>query len=172
MHRGIGTASTTGDEEATMGAEGAEYDIIVDELDEETCWRLLSQAGFGRVGFVHGDEVMVLPVNSAISAERVVFRTADDAMLAAAGDGSIVAFEADHTDRMVESGWSVLVRGRMWDVTDRPETETWHELTVRPWAPGARSRWMSIEPTAITGRRIHRQRKLQRGRDAPSVSSD
>ena len=144
------------------------YDILVEELDEATCWHLLSHAAFGRVGFVYGNEVMVLPVNSAVKDDRVLFRTAGETMLAAAGNGSVVAFESDHTDQVAESGWSVLVRGRLWDITDAPETATFHELTVRSWVPGLRDRWMAIEPTAVTGRRIQRQRIMSGGtrRDA------
>jgi nitroimidazol reductase NimA-like FMN-containing flavoprotein (pyridoxamine 5'-phosphate oxidase superfamily) len=137
-----------------------EYDIIVDDLDEPTCWRLLGRAGFGRVGFVVDGEITVLPVNAALSQHRVVFRTAEGTSLASAGTGSDVVFEADHTDRVMESGWSVIVRGRLWDVTDRPETSTWHELVVRPWAPRPRNVWMMIEPERITGRMIHRHRNL------------
>jgi uncharacterized protein len=149
-----------------------EYDIIVDELDEETCWRLLARAGFGRVGFVKEEAVIVLPVNSAVSDGRVIFRTAGDTSLAAAGDGSVVAFEADHTDRVAESGWSVVVRGRLWDVTDRPETATWNEFAVRPWAPGPRNRWMLIEPTLVTGRMIQRHRNLPLGARVPYMPPD
>ncbi|MGD9700896.1 MAG: pyridoxamine 5'-phosphate oxidase family protein [Acidimicrobiia bacterium] len=151
---------------------GNEYDIFVDELEEPTCWRLLSRADFGRVGFIHDGELMVLPVNSAVSSHRVVFRTAGGSMLARAGNGSIVVFESDHTDRVAESGWSVLVRGQLWDVTDRPETESWHEFAVRPWAPGPQDRWMAIEPSAISGRMIHRNRHLPPGVRAPYMSPD
>jgi nitroimidazol reductase NimA-like FMN-containing flavoprotein (pyridoxamine 5'-phosphate oxidase superfamily) len=149
-----------------------EYEIIVNELDEETCWRLLARAGFGRVGFVKDDAVIVLPVNAAVSDQRVIFRTADETSLAAAGDGSVVAFETDHTDLVAESGWSVVVRGRLWDVTERPETATWHEFAVRPWAPGPRNRWMLIEPTLVTGRMIQRHRNLPAGVHVPYMAPD
>jgi nitroimidazol reductase NimA-like FMN-containing flavoprotein (pyridoxamine 5'-phosphate oxidase superfamily) len=146
------------------------YEVTVDELDEDDCWRLLERTGFGRVGFVRDGAPMVLPVNCAVTDGRVVFRTADDAMLAALGDGSLVAFESDHSDRISESGWSVLVRGRMWDVTDTLEAATWDELKVRTWAPGARDRWMMIVPEEITGRSIHRHRILSGGHRATSTS--
>ena len=125
-----------------------EFEILVEELDEPSCWRLLSRAGFGRVGLLHDGEIVVLPVNAAVVDRRVVFRTADESMLAA-GDGTTVAFEADHTDRVAESGWSVLVRGRLVDVTERPETAAWHELTVRPWLPGPRTAgwWSNPRPS-------------------------
>lgn len=140
-----------------------EFDIIVDVLDESTCWRLISRSGFGRIGFMHGDELMVLPVNAAMSANRVMFRTTDDSMFARAGDGTKVVFEVDQTDRAAESGWSVLLRGRLWDVTGRPETATRHEFSVQPWAQESRDRWMAIEPTAISGRRVIRHRHLPPG---------
>ena len=143
-----------------MGDTNGEYEITVDDLDEDMCWRLVAQAAVGRVAFIHDFELWVLPVNSAVVGGRVVFRTSDDSMLRAAGDNSLVAFEADHTDRVNETGWSVLVRGRLRDVTDTPITGAWHELTVRPWAPGPRNRRMLIEPSAVTGRRIHRRRVL------------
>jgi nitroimidazol reductase NimA-like FMN-containing flavoprotein (pyridoxamine 5'-phosphate oxidase superfamily) len=140
-----------------------EYDIRVDELDERTCWQLLTRAGFGRVGFVEDAGIVVLPVNSAVRDQRIIFRTAVGTSLAAAGDGSVVAFEADHTDRVAESGWSVLVQGQLWDVTDRPEVATWSTVLVRPWAPGPRDRWMRIDPTRVTGRMIQRHRNLPSG---------
>ena len=143
-----------------MGETDDEYEIIVDELDEETCWHLVAQEVVGRVAFIHDFELWILPVNSAVVGGRVVFRTSDDSMLRAAGDNSLVAFEADHTDRVNETGWSVLVRGRLRDVTDKPETSAWHELTVRPWLPGPRNRRMVIEPSAISGRMIRRRRLL------------
>jgi nitroimidazol reductase NimA-like FMN-containing flavoprotein (pyridoxamine 5'-phosphate oxidase superfamily) len=149
-----------------------EYDIVVDELDEETCWRLLARAGFGRVGFVEDDAVVVLPVNSAVRERRVIFRTGEDTSLGRAGRGSVVAFETDHTDRVAESGWSVVVRGHLWDVTDRPETARWHESAVRPWAPGPRARWMMIEPTLVTGRMIQRHRILTTRERVPYMPPD
>ena len=144
----------------TSEAYGEEYEVTVDELDEETCWRLVAQEAFGRVAFIYDFELWVLPVNAAVVDRRVVFRTTDDSMLRAAGNSSLVAFEADHTDRVNETGWSVLVRGRLRDVTNDPIRGAWHELTVRPWAPGARNRRMAIETAAISGRMIHRRRLL------------
>jgi nitroimidazol reductase NimA-like FMN-containing flavoprotein (pyridoxamine 5'-phosphate oxidase superfamily) len=138
----------------------AEYEIIVEELDEQMCWRLIARAGFGRIGFVDDAGVVVLPVNIAVHEHRVIFRTAEHTSLAGCGNGSIVAFEADHTDRVLESGWSVVVRGQLWDVTERAETARWNAYLVRPWAPGPRDRWMMLEPTKVTGRTIHRHRNL------------
>ena len=136
------------------------YDIHETELGEDLCWRMLARAGFGRVGFVDGDDVVVLPVNVAVSDRRVIFRTRSGSSLAKQA-GCSVGFEADHTDRVSESGWSVVVRGRLVDATDTPEAERWSEFTVHPWAPPPRDRWMMIEPTTVTGRMVERHRRIQ-----------
>ena len=137
---------------------GDEYEITVDELDTGACWRCLAGCYFGRVGFVQDGDVLVLPVNVAISDEHVIFRTSAGSSLAAAGHGAAVAFEADSIDRVAESGWSVMVRGRLWDVTDVRSTASWNDVVVHPWAPGAKDRWMTVEPTLVTGRTIQRHR--------------
>jgi nitroimidazol reductase NimA-like FMN-containing flavoprotein (pyridoxamine 5'-phosphate oxidase superfamily) len=140
-----------------------EYDITQRDLDEATCWRLLARAGFGRVGFVDDGELVVLPVNTACDRGRIIFRTAAGNSLARNGHGANVAFEADHTDAVAESGWSVVLRGRMWDVTESADIARWSELAVHPWAPPPRDRWMMIEPTQVTGRLIERHRRLAPG---------
>jgi uncharacterized protein len=148
------------------------FEIKMIELDEEACWRMLARAAVGRVGFADGNEVIVLPVNAAVHGRRVIFRTAEGSSLATRGDGAQVAFEADHTDRIAESGWSVLVRGRLWDVTDSAETKTWSEMAVHPWAPPPRDRWMAIEPHSVTGRSIERHRVLAAGRRVSYMPPD
>ena len=150
-----------------------QYDIAVAELDEDTCWRLLARASVGRVGFVDAErDLVVLPVNAGVHERRVIFRTADGTSLARHGDGAIVAFEADHTDQVAEAGWSVLVRGRLWDVTDAAVPAEWSEFTVHPWAPPPRDRWMAIEPTRVTGRMVERHRRVEAGQHVPYMAPD
>jgi nitroimidazol reductase NimA-like FMN-containing flavoprotein (pyridoxamine 5'-phosphate oxidase superfamily) len=146
------------------------YEVKLEILDDATCWRLLVRAAFGRVAFFHADELHVLPVNAAVKAEKVIFRVPAGSLIAKAGHGAMVAFESDEIDRSAESGWSVLVRGSLWDVTDTPAATAWHELTVRSWAPGPLGRWMCIEPTAVTGRILSRQRILNRLGDLGDAS--
>ena len=150
-----------------------QYDISVTDLDEDTCWRLLARAAFGRVGFVDSDgEVVVLPVNAGVHDHRVIFRTAAATSLARRGDGSMVAFEADHTDHVAEAGWSVVVRGRLWDVTDGPIPAMWREFAVHPWAPPPRDRWMVIDPVRVTGRMVARHRRVASHVRVPYMAPD
>jgi nitroimidazol reductase NimA-like FMN-containing flavoprotein (pyridoxamine 5'-phosphate oxidase superfamily) len=148
-----------------------EFAITDSELDEETCWRMLARASVGRIGFVDGDDVVVLPINAAVHKRRVIFRTTAGSSLAGA-QGAKVAFETDHTDQVAESGWSVVVRGVLRDVTDDPEVETWRSSMVHPWAPPPRDRWMMIEPHVVTGRMIERHRVIRRGEHVPYMPPD
>ena len=136
------------------------FDIQETELDENLCWRMIARTGFGRVCFVDGDDVVVLPVNTAVHGRRLIFRTRSGSSLARIA-GAKVGVEADHTDRVSESGWSVVVRGRLVDVTDSPEVQGWDEHSVHPWAPPPRDRWMMIEPIKVTGRLIERHRRIE-----------
>ncbi len=136
------------------------YEVNLEVLDDATCWRLFARAGFGRLAFFHDDELHVLPVNAAAKDKKVIFRAIDGSLIASAGRGAMVAFESDEIDPSDESGWSVLVRGSLWDVTDTLAAAAWDELTVRSWAPGRPGRWMCIEPIAVTGRMLSRRRVL------------
>jgi nitroimidazol reductase NimA-like FMN-containing flavoprotein (pyridoxamine 5'-phosphate oxidase superfamily) len=118
------------------------------------CFELLETGGIGRVGFTAEGDVMVLPVNFAVSGKTIVFRTAPDTLLALHADARL-SFEADHFDEAVWTGWSVLVRGRAHLITDELDVERLENTTVlQPWAPGARDVYVRISPTHISGRSI------------------
>ena len=151
---------------------GPEYVVSITELDEELCWRLLSRAWVGRVAFIEGGAPSALPVNGGVFERHVVFRTGPETTLYALGDGSAVAFEVDHTDRIAESGWSVLVKGTLWEVTDADERTRLAELPVHPWAPGTKDRWMKIVPSAVSGRMITRHRSMPDGIGVPYMPPD
>ncbi|HSB85868.1 MAG TPA: pyridoxamine 5'-phosphate oxidase family protein [Ilumatobacteraceae bacterium] len=133
-----------------------EHVVNYDDLEESVCWRLVARVAVGRVGFVYDGEPMVLPVNSALVDGKIAFRTAGDSMLHDLGDGVRVAFEADHVDPVSESGWSVLVRGNLWEVTDEDLLGRLTTASAHPWAPGPKDRWMVIVPSAVSGRSITR----------------
>jgi uncharacterized protein len=145
----------------------AEYVISYDQLVEDVCWRLLARSSFGRVVFCQDGEPGALPVNCAVIDQTIVFRTSADTTFFDLTHGSRVAFEADHTDHVAESGWSVLARGTLHEVTDVAEIEALSSLPVHAWAPGARDRWMRIVPDNVTGRTISRHRLVTEGTRLP-----
>src|SRR5579859_2069018 len=123
-------------------------------LSPAECLDLLEPGGVGRVGFVYAGEIVMLPVNFAVTGKTVVFRTAPDTLLARHADAR-VSFEADDLDLVLHEGWSVLVQGHAHRVTDEHTVKCLEDGTrLEPWAPGARDVYVRVVATRITGRRI------------------
>ena len=123
-------------------------------LPFDSCLRLLAAVSVGRVGFVAGGEVVILPVNFVVDGQDMVFRTASGSKLSGAEDGVAVAFEADNYDDITQSGWSVLVSGRFEVVEDEAEIGRLGQLGLYPWASALdRPYWIRIRPASVTGRR-------------------
>ena len=124
------------------------------KLSPDECLDLLEPGGVGRIGFSSTDGIMMLPVNFAVTAKAIIFRTAPDTLLALYADTQ-VSFQADHLDEALHEGWSVLVQGRAHTVTDERQVKNLQDRThLQPWAGGARDVYVRITPTRITGRCI------------------
>ncbi len=126
------------------------------ELTKGECFGLLAREQLGRVAVVDDLGPAVFPVNFVLDRHMVVFRTDEGTKLDAAIRGSRVAFEIDGIDAAARTGWSVVVRGEAVEVTDPAELARLRKLPLRPWAPGAKSRYVRILPAKLTGRRILR----------------
>ncbi len=124
------------------------------ELTKSECFGLLAHEHLGRVAVVDDRGPVVVPVNFVLDRHMVVFRTDEGTKLDAASRGSRVAFEIDGIDAVAHTGWSVLVRGEAVEVIDPAELARLRKLRLTPWAPGAKTRYVRILPTALTGRRI------------------
>ena len=59
---------------------------------------------------------------------------------------------------MDATGWSVLVQGYAFEITNAIDDPSAARLAlpVTPFAPGEKSHWIEIVPERITGRRITR----------------
>lgn len=97
----------------------------------------------------------MLPVNYTMDGEHVVFRTAPGSKLSAVGRAP-VCFEIDAFDRGAHTGWSVVVHGRLEEVTDHHPAELGRlrATGLSPWLPVGRDHWLRIVPERISGRRI------------------
>ena len=132
----------------------------VQELTRSECFELLAREHLGRVAVTDDRGPVVFPVNFILDRHTVVFRTEAGTKLHAASRGSRVCFEADGADAAARTGWSVIVRGEITEITDRAELARLAELTrrgelpLRVWGPGARTHYVRILPAQLTGRRI------------------
>jgi len=139
-------------EDSPGQARGGELRV----LGPEECFGLLESGRVGRVGLMSADGIEMLPVNYAMAAKTIVFRTGPDTLLAAHGHGP-VSFQADRIDEVSREGWSVLVQGHAHEVAGEGEVRKLeHGTGLEPWASGARDVWVRITPARISGRRIWR----------------
>ncbi len=119
------------------------------------CFGLLESVPVGRIGFLAGGEVVILPVNFLVDGQDVLFRTGAGSKLSAVEVGHYVGFEADSYDAATGTGWSVVVNGLAEIVDDEEEGARLDALGLSPWGGEAASRvWVRIRPSSVTGRRI------------------
>lgn len=123
-------------------------------LDAETCTTLLGENHFGRVAVDDGDGPVVLPVNYVLDGRAVVFRSDDGTKVEAAAAGSPACFEIDAIDERTRTGWSVLVRGRLGEVTDADDLARLRRLPLEPFAGGGKPRYLRLPTDHVSGRRI------------------
>jgi nitroimidazol reductase NimA-like FMN-containing flavoprotein (pyridoxamine 5'-phosphate oxidase superfamily) len=120
------------------------------DLDRETCFALLASQHVGRL-VLPGDEVFVAPVNYVVVGESLVFRT-DAGSHAAGAAGETMTFEVDAVNDQYEAGWSVVIRGRLQDITDAAAADVDLHERLESWAPGPKDRWLRIDVEDVTGR--------------------
>jgi uncharacterized protein len=127
----------------------------MEALGEDECLALVGAAPVGRVGVVVDGQPLIFPVNHVLDGRSVIVRTASTTILQAAALAR-VAFEVDGFDAAARSGWSVLVQGVGYDVTDALDTtsERLQGVPVSPWAPGPKPRLLRIDVDTVAGRRF------------------
>ncbi len=128
------------------------------ELTRAECFELLAGAHLGRLAVVDDRGPVVFPVNYVLDRHTVVFRTEEGTKLHAAARGGRACFEVDGADAVAHTGWSVVVRGEVTEVTDGAELARLRELPLEPWAPQGRNRYVRLLPAVLTGRRIEAAR--------------
>lgn len=124
-------------------------------IEREECLRLLADEEVGRVALADWDTPLIFPVNFCLDGETIVFRT-DPGTKLTRGFSARASFEVDAIDRLRRSGWSVVVVGRLEEVTEDGSgaLARLQTLPVTPWAGGDKAHWMRLTPSRITGRRI------------------
>jgi uncharacterized protein len=120
------------------------------------CFGLLGSVPVGRIGFMAGGEVVILPVNFLVDGQDVVFATGAGSKLSCVEVGHFVGFEADSYDAATRTGWSVVINGFAEICDSDEEAERLAGLGMKPWGGAAVHErvWVRIRPTTVSGRRI------------------
>jgi nitroimidazol reductase NimA-like FMN-containing flavoprotein (pyridoxamine 5'-phosphate oxidase superfamily) len=137
-------------------------DVVLQELDEAECLRLVAPGGIGRLVFAGRYDLTVLPVNYQLHDGAILFRTApngateEDLRTGIDRAEYRVAFEVDQFDLQAREGWSVLVQGPAHHLDSEAERAEAIAVGVVSWAGGDRDHFIRITPARVTGRRIRR----------------
>lgn len=121
------------------------------ELHRDEALDLLGGASVGRVTVTLAGVPHVVPVNYRVHHGAVVFRSGSGTKLAAALAEHPVSFEVDRIDENTQTGWSVLVSGRAWVVTEPAALATIAALDLVTWARAPTTRSYRSRPTSYQG---------------------
>jgi uncharacterized protein len=102
-------------------------------LSPARCRELLDGQEVGRLGFVDGHGVVVMPVAFVVVGDHAVIRTADGSKMAAASQQRSVAMEVDDIDLRRRTGWSVIAQGHLELVEDEAEIDELESVGLRRW---------------------------------------
>lgn len=122
-------------------------------LSRQECLEFLGLQRLGRLAFTAGGRAKIFPVNYLFDGNGVVVRTGPGFKLTKAPMQN-VAFEIDAAAADGAWGWSVVVEGACFNVTnalDELSTKE-RELPAHAWAPGEREKWLRIDLARISGR--------------------
>lgn len=124
------------------------------ELDQAECLELLAAKSVGRIAYATDSGARILPVNYILTEDSIIFRTVPDGEIYHHALNSICAFEIDETDELFESGWSVVVVGRLELASDEDFARMRYGTLPEPWAGG--NRWMFVRLACehVSGRRV------------------
>jgi nitroimidazol reductase NimA-like FMN-containing flavoprotein (pyridoxamine 5'-phosphate oxidase superfamily) len=130
-------------------------DEVTTELTLEECWEALRGDEFGRLAYLLGDEINLVPVNYAVDHDTLLFRTAEGSKLLGVVMHPQVVFEIDHIGE--EQATSVLVRGEARKL-EEDEAHRADNVPLRPWTDTHKYNVVEIRPTEVQGRRFQLHR--------------
>jgi nitroimidazol reductase NimA-like FMN-containing flavoprotein (pyridoxamine 5'-phosphate oxidase superfamily) len=129
--------------------------VWVEDLEPDVCLHLLASRPVGRLAFVADGIPQIYPINHRSDGRTVVFRTSEHGSLGELVDGPVVAYEVDDADATAETGWSVLLHGRIELIAD-DEIPGLAALDVHPFAPD-KHQWLRLRISDVSGRAISRR---------------
>jgi hypothetical protein len=124
------------------------------EIDRQECMELLAAKAVGRLAYVVDNGARILPFNYVVAGDSVIVRTVPDGEIHHHALGSICAFEVDDTDEFFQSGWSVVVVGRLELATEENFARMLYGKMPEPWVGGNRYMFVRLRCDHVSGRRV------------------
>ncbi|MBW3086874.1 hypothetical protein KEM60_03103 [Austwickia sp. TVS 96-490-7B] len=133
----------------THPVEGSESTPAVTSLEYDACWQVLKRLEFGRLAYAINGRIDLVPVNYAVHAGEVVFRTAQGSKLAGVLQGGEVVFEVDEVTSTQAT--SVIVRATPREFP--PNEARWaDQMRLRPWVATRKEHVIGLRPIDLSGR--------------------
>jgi nitroimidazol reductase NimA-like FMN-containing flavoprotein (pyridoxamine 5'-phosphate oxidase superfamily) len=150
------TSGTPGSQQTARDAfwTAAELGVGLIELDRQECMELLAAKSVGRLAYVVDNGARILPFNYILAEDFIIFRTVPDGEISHHAVSAICAFEVDETDEFFQSGWSVVVVGRLELATEEDFARMLYGKMPEPWAGGPRSMFVRLQCEHVSGRRV------------------
>ena len=141
-------------------------------LTRDDCMRLLERGGLGRIAVPGQLTPIMRPVNFAVQDGRIVMRTADGALWAAAEAKVGASFEFDEIRNEDHRAWNVIVTGELEPLSDAVAAGG---RRVKAWAPTPNERTIALRIVDVSGRSVpephspHARPQLTSGAAEPGV---
>ena len=127
----------------------------LDELTAHECSALLAQHHLGRLGLTSASLPVILPTSFAMEGDAPMFWTGEGLKLHAARNGHVACLEIDGHDDLEQSGWSVLVIGRLAEIVGARQRSRYEHVPIPRWRHITDSHLIRLEPTLVSGRRLN-----------------
>ena len=141
-------------------------------LDAVTSRQLLGTVRVGRVALPDDPSPTVLPVDFVVHGDQVLFRTVEGAKVEAAHAGGPASFQADGVDAEADTGWSVLVRGHLDELTSPSEQQQAAIERLHPMVGGERPHVVALSIESLSGRRVLQDQAWVRAHRATNTWTD
>jgi hypothetical protein len=132
----------------------AEWGAALSKLGLDESLELLAAKSVGRIAYTSDAGARIMPVNYVLAGDRIIFRTVPDGEIYRHALSTNCAFEIDEADEFLESGWSVVVVGRLELATDEDFAYLKYGKLPEPWAGGNRYMFVRLPCTQVSGRRV------------------
>ena len=128
-----------------------------EKLPASECWELLRKTSLGRLAVIVDHAPDLFPVNYVVDHGSIVFRTAAGTKLLGSSNHP-VAFEVDGLEDPQDAQptiWSVVVKGTATQIREHYDVLDAMDLGLTPWESGLKPNFVRIEPSSVSGRRVH-----------------
>jgi len=124
--------------------------IAARPLDAPRCFKVLSGAAVGRLGFSASALPVIVRVNFVIQHQQIILASGEPQVIEAARSGAVACLQVDQPAKADADGWCVLATGRL-HIASRSSTSAMAALPVDPWRLTHPDAYLELDVEIISG---------------------